>query len=101
ANDISKVKGDTTSITLFDRKGRSETFEGSQALAAERVWRTVLHGVRGWGVMPPACHRVLRGPLVSASPEERHGGRRPVPSRWHPTCGGSHGRVPHLPTRDT
>ena len=47
ANDISKVKGDTTSITIFDRKGRSETFEGSKALAAERVWRAILHGVRG------------------------------------------------------
>lgn len=47
ANDVSKVKGDTTSITIFDRKGRSETFEGSKALAAERVWRAVLHGIRG------------------------------------------------------
>src|SRR5205809_854129 len=47
ANDISKIKGDTTSITIFDRKGRSETFEGSKALAAERVWRAILHGVRG------------------------------------------------------
>ncbi len=47
ANDISKVKGDTTSITIFDRKGRSETFEGSKALAAERVWRAILHGVPG------------------------------------------------------
>src|SRR5438128_2448432 len=35
ANDISKVKGDTTSITIFDRKGRSETFEGSKALALD------------------------------------------------------------------
>ncbi len=47
ANDISKVKGDTTSVTIFDRKGRSDAFEGSKALAAERVWRAVLHGVRG------------------------------------------------------
>lgn len=47
ANDVSKVKGDTTSIAIFDRKGRPETFEGSKALAAERVWRAVLHGVRG------------------------------------------------------
>src|SRR5881409_2541512 len=47
ANDISKVRGDATSITIFDRKGRSETFEGSKALAAERVWRAILHGVRG------------------------------------------------------
>jgi phosphopantothenoylcysteine decarboxylase/phosphopantothenate--cysteine ligase len=47
ANDVSKVKGDSTSITIFDRKGQSETFEGSKALAAERVWRAILHGVRG------------------------------------------------------
>ncbi len=47
ANDVSKVKGDTTSITIFDRKGRSETFEGPKALAAERVWQAILHGVRG------------------------------------------------------
>ncbi len=47
ANDISKVKGDTTSVTIFDRKGQSDAFEGSKALAAERVWRAVLHGVRG------------------------------------------------------
>src|SRR5437667_160158 len=46
ANDISKVKGDTTSVTIFDRKGESDAFEGSKALAAERVWRAVLHGVR-------------------------------------------------------
>jgi phosphopantothenoylcysteine decarboxylase/phosphopantothenate--cysteine ligase len=47
ANDVTKVKGETTSIAIFDRKGRSETFEGSKALAAERVWRAILHGVRG------------------------------------------------------
>jgi len=47
ANDVSKGKGDATAITVFDRKGRSETFEGSKALAAERVWRAILHGVRG------------------------------------------------------
>jgi phosphopantothenoylcysteine decarboxylase/phosphopantothenate--cysteine ligase len=47
ANDVSKVKGDTTAITIFDRRGLSETFEGSKSLAAERVWRAVLHGVRG------------------------------------------------------
>lgn len=47
ANDVSRVKGDVTSVTIFDRKGRSEAFEGSKALAAERVWRAVLHGVRG------------------------------------------------------
>jgi phosphopantothenoylcysteine decarboxylase / phosphopantothenate---cysteine ligase len=47
ANDVAKVKGETTSVAIFDRKGRSETFEGSKALAAERVWRAILHGVRG------------------------------------------------------
>jgi phosphopantothenoylcysteine decarboxylase/phosphopantothenate--cysteine ligase len=47
ANDVANVKGETTSITIFDRKGQSETFEGSKALAAERVWRAILHGVRG------------------------------------------------------
>ena len=47
ANDVSKVKGDTTAVTIFDRKARSESFEGSKALAAERVWWAVLHGVRG------------------------------------------------------
>ena len=47
ANDVAKVKGDATAITVIDRKGRSETFEGSKALAAERVWRAILHGVRG------------------------------------------------------
>jgi len=47
ANDVSKVKGDATAITVLDRKGRSETFEGSKALAAERVWRAILHGIRG------------------------------------------------------
>jgi phosphopantothenoylcysteine decarboxylase/phosphopantothenate--cysteine ligase len=47
ANDISKVKGDTTSIAIFDRKGHSETFEGSKMLAAERVWQAILHGVPG------------------------------------------------------
>ena len=47
ANDVSQIKGDTTSITLFDRKGHSESFEGSKGLAAERIWRAILHGVRG------------------------------------------------------
>jgi phosphopantothenoylcysteine decarboxylase / phosphopantothenate---cysteine ligase len=47
ANDISEVKGDATSITIFDRKGQADTFKGSKALAAERVWRAVLHGLRG------------------------------------------------------
>ncbi len=46
ANDMSKVRDDATAITIVDRKGHSESFEGSKALAAERVWRAVLHGVR-------------------------------------------------------
>ena len=47
ANDVAKVKGDGTAITIVDREGRTEAFEGSKVLAAERVWRAVLHGVRG------------------------------------------------------
>jgi phosphopantothenoylcysteine decarboxylase/phosphopantothenate--cysteine ligase len=47
ANHVSEVKGDSTSITIFDRKGQADTFKGSKALAAERVWRAVLHGLRG------------------------------------------------------
>lgn len=47
ANDVSAVKRDTTAITIFDRKGRSVSFAGSKALAAEHVWRAVLHGVPG------------------------------------------------------
>jgi phosphopantothenoylcysteine decarboxylase/phosphopantothenate--cysteine ligase len=46
ANDVSKVKGDSTSIAIVDRAGHSETFEGSKALAAERVWQAILHGIR-------------------------------------------------------
>ncbi len=47
ANDVARVKGEATAITIFDRTGRSTTFEGSKALAAERVWRAILHGVSG------------------------------------------------------
>ncbi len=47
ANDVAKMKADATSITIFDRKGRSTTFEGTKALAAERIWSAVLHGVSG------------------------------------------------------
>lgn len=47
ANDVSKVKADSTSIMIFDRKGGSEEFKGPKGLAAERVWQAVLHGVRG------------------------------------------------------
>ncbi len=47
ANDVSAVKRDATAITIFDRKGRSVSFAGSKSLAAEQVWRAVLHGVPG------------------------------------------------------
>src|SRR2546422_964483 len=70
SHDTSKVKGDATSITIFDRKGRSETFEGSKALAAERVWRASLPGGRGGVVLAPARPGGLSGPLRSRSPEE-------------------------------
>lgn len=47
ANDVTSVKRDATAITILDRKGRAVTFAGSKSLAAERVWRAVLHGVAG------------------------------------------------------
>jgi phosphopantothenoylcysteine decarboxylase/phosphopantothenate--cysteine ligase len=47
ANDVTRMKADATSITIFDRKGRSTTFEGTKTLASERIWRAVLHGVSG------------------------------------------------------
>ncbi len=47
ANDMAAVKREATAITIFDRKGRSVAFAGSKALAAEEVWRAVLHGVPG------------------------------------------------------
>lgn len=47
ANDVAAVERDATAITIFDRKARSVSFKGSKALAAEQVWRTVLHGVAG------------------------------------------------------
>ncbi|MGQ0798424.1 MAG: bifunctional phosphopantothenoylcysteine decarboxylase/phosphopantothenate--cysteine ligase CoaBC [Methanobacteriota archaeon] len=47
ANDVSKVKGDETSVLIVDRKGRSETFEGTKALAAERIWSAIAHGLPG------------------------------------------------------
>jgi phosphopantothenoylcysteine decarboxylase/phosphopantothenate--cysteine ligase len=47
ANDVARVKGDSTAITILDRKGREETFDGPKALAAERIWRAVLHGLPG------------------------------------------------------
>ncbi len=47
ANDVGAVKRDATAITILDRKGREETFAGSKSLAAEHVWRAVLHGLAG------------------------------------------------------
>ena len=47
ANDVAAVKRDATAITILDRKGGSAKFAGSKSLAAERVWRAVLHGVAG------------------------------------------------------
>lgn len=47
ANDVSRVRRERTSILILDRNGRSEAFEGSKALAAERIWRAVLHGLPG------------------------------------------------------
>src|SRR2546426_5047629 len=78
ANDISKAEGDSRSITIFDRKGRSETFEGSKALAAERVWRAKPPGVPGGGALPPARAPVLRGPPGVGSPGETASARRTV-----------------------
>ncbi len=47
ANDVSKVKGNETSVLIVDRKGRSDTFEGPKALAAERIWSAIAHGLPG------------------------------------------------------
>ena len=45
ANDVSKVGRGTTSILIVDRKGGAESFEGAKSLAAEKIWRAVLHGL--------------------------------------------------------
>jgi len=45
ANDVSKVGRGTTSLLLLDRKGNGETFDGAKSLAAEKIWRAVLHGL--------------------------------------------------------
>jgi len=44
ANDVSKVGRGTTSILILDKKGAAESFEGPKSLAAEKIWRAVLHG---------------------------------------------------------
>src|SRR2546427_12267703 len=79
ANDVSKVKGDTTSITIFDRKGHSETFEGSKSLAAERVWRAGLDAGRGRGGVARKPGRLLPGPRMRQTPSEG-GPRDPAPA---------------------
>ena len=45
ANDVAKVGRGTTSILIVDRRGNAEAFEGSKSLAAEKIWRAVLHGL--------------------------------------------------------
>ncbi len=45
ANDVRTVEKGRTSILILDRKGKGEAFEGTKALAAERIWRAVLHGL--------------------------------------------------------
>lgn len=47
ANDVARVGRGKTAILILDKKGRGESFEGSKALAAEAVWRAVLHGLPG------------------------------------------------------
>ena len=47
ANDVGLVQRDATAITIFDRRGHAVSFAGSKSLAAEQVWRAVLHGVPG------------------------------------------------------
>ncbi len=47
ANDVLRVGRERTSILILDRKGRGEAFEGSKALAAETIWRAVIHGLPG------------------------------------------------------
>jgi phosphopantothenoylcysteine decarboxylase / phosphopantothenate---cysteine ligase len=45
ANDVAKVARGRTSILIIDRKGEADSFEGSKSLAAEKIWRAVLHGL--------------------------------------------------------
>ncbi|HLE45471.1 MAG TPA: bifunctional phosphopantothenoylcysteine decarboxylase/phosphopantothenate--cysteine ligase CoaBC [Thermoplasmata archaeon] len=47
ANDVARVGRGKTAILILNKKGRGESFEGSKALAAEAVWRAVLHGLPG------------------------------------------------------
>src|SRR5207244_4060721 len=63
ANDVSKVKGDTTSITIFDRKGHSETFEGSKSEGISRCR----------AVAKPRCPDGRQGPGSETLLPRHHG----------------------------
>jgi len=45
ANDVGKVARGKTAILIVDKKGGAEAFEGPKSLAAEKIWRAVLHGL--------------------------------------------------------
>jgi len=45
ANDVTKVTKGETTILILDRRGRGKKFTGPKAVAAETIWRTVLHGL--------------------------------------------------------
>ncbi len=45
ANDVARVGKGTTAVLIVDKKGGAEGFEGTKALAAEKIWRAVLHGL--------------------------------------------------------
>jgi phosphopantothenoylcysteine decarboxylase/phosphopantothenate--cysteine ligase len=47
ANDVTQVTRDRTSVLILDKKGRVDAFEGPKALAAERIWSAVVHGLPG------------------------------------------------------
>jgi len=47
ANDVRRVSDNRTAIVILDRQGRAQEFEGAKSLAAEAIWRAVLHGVPG------------------------------------------------------
>jgi len=47
ANDVARVGRGTTSIVILDRQGHAQAFEGPKSLAAEAIWRAVLHGIPG------------------------------------------------------
>ena len=45
ANDVAHVGRGETSIIVLDRRGRGTKFAGPKALAADAIWRAVLHGL--------------------------------------------------------